>query len=94
MEEIIKLVANYGISVVIISLFLWDWIANKKRINDTLEQNEKYLEEIKCSNGNISKALDMLQKSIDNQNEFLTVHDKRCGNIETDIKEINYKIEK
>ena len=58
MEEILSLIANYGISVIIVGLFLWDWVANKKKIVDALE-------EMKISNGNTSKSLELLQKSME-----------------------------
>lgn len=64
MENIITNIANYGVSIVIVGLFLWDWIANKKKITETLE-------EMKISNANTSKSLELLQKSMDNQNQTL-----------------------
>lgn len=64
MENIVQIVANYGVSIVIVGLFLWDWIANKKKITETLE-------EMKISNANTSKSLELLQKSMDNQNKTL-----------------------
>jgi uncharacterized protein YoxC len=64
MENIISNIANYGVSIVIVGLFLWDWIANKKKITETLE-------EMKVSNANTSKSLELLQKSMDNQTQTL-----------------------
>ncbi len=64
MENIISNIANYGVSIVIVGLFLWDWIVNKKKITETLE-------EMKVSNANTSKSLELLQKSMDNQNQSL-----------------------
>lgn len=64
MENMISNIANYGVSIVIVGLFLWDWIANKKKITETLE-------EMKISNANTSKSLELLQKSMDNQNHTL-----------------------
>lgn len=60
MENIISTIANYGVSIVIVGLFLWDWIANKKKITETLD-------EMKVSNANTSKSLELLQKSMENQ---------------------------
>ena len=74
MEEIANLIMDYGVSIIIIGLFIWDWITNKKDIKKTLEaieENSKNvgacLTEMKQSNDNISKSLDLLQKSLDNQ---------------------------
>ena len=66
MEEIANLVMNYGVSIVIVALFIWDWITNKKDTKKTLNaiqsSNENIascLIEMKQSNANISKSLDL-----------------------------------
>lgn len=64
MEEFVKVVANYGVSIVIVALFLWDWFTNKKEMKDTLDV-------IKDTSINISKSLDLLQKSMDRHDEKL-----------------------
>lgn len=76
MEEIANLVMNYGVSIVIVALFIWDWITNKKDTKKTLNAIQSSnkniascLIEMKQSNANISKSLDLLQKSLDNQTE-------------------------
>lgn len=76
MEEIVNLIMNYGVSIVIVALFIWDWITNKKETKKTLNaiqvSNENIascLIEMKSSNINISKSLDLLQKSLDNQTD-------------------------
>lgn len=76
MEEIINLLTNYGVSIIIVALFIWDWVSNKKDTKKTLNaiqsSNENIascLNEMKQSNTNISKSLDLLQKTLDNQTE-------------------------
>ena len=64
MEEIAKLIANYGVSIIIITLFIWDWFTNKKDMKETIEV-------IKDTSINISKSLDLLQKSMDRHDEKL-----------------------
>lgn len=64
MEEVIKLVANYGLSIALSTLFIWDWFSNKKEVKDTLAV-------IKDTSVNISKSLDLLQKSMDRHDEKL-----------------------
>lgn len=64
MEEFVKVVANYGVSIVIVALFLWDWFTNKKEMKNTLDV-------IKDTSINISKSLDLLQKSMDRHDEKL-----------------------
>ncbi len=64
MEEFVKIIANYGVSIVIVALFLWDWFTNKKEMKSTLDV-------IKDTSINISKSLDLLQKSMDRHDEKL-----------------------
>ena len=74
MEELANMIMNYGVTIVIVMIFLWDYIANKKEIKNTLETMKdtnlnisNCLEEMKNSNSNMEKSLDLLQKSMDNQ---------------------------
>ncbi len=74
MEEIARLISTYGISIVIVALFLWDWKNNKTDVKKTIEAIKDSnttisacLIEMKQSNNNISKSLDLLQRSLDNQ---------------------------
>lgn len=76
MEEFLNMIANYGLTIVIAGLFIWDWVSNKKENKQTLEtiktSNDTIancLTEMKSSNDNISKSLDILQKSLDNQTQ-------------------------
>lgn len=64
MEEIAKLIANYGVCIIIVTLFIWDWFTNKKDMKETIEV-------IKDTSINISKSLDLLQKSMDRHDEKL-----------------------
>ena len=60
MEEILVNISNYSVTIVIVGLFLWDWFSNKKDMKDTLEV-------IKETSLNISKSLDLLQKTLERQ---------------------------
>lgn len=88
MEEIANLITNYGVSIVIVALFIWDWVTNKKETKKTLNAIQKSneniascLTEMKQSNVNISKSLDLLQKSLDNQTEKIDrLLERRIGN--------------
>ena len=64
MEELIKLISNYGLALVIAGLFLWDWLSNKKEVINILNV-------IKEQSVNTSKSLDLLQKSMDKHTEKL-----------------------
>ena len=74
MEELANLITNYGVSIIILVLFIWDWVSNKKTITETLKtianasrNIEECLKNIEQNNDNISKSLDLLQKSMENQ---------------------------
>ena len=74
MEQMASLVMNYGVSIIIVALFLWDWATNKKIVSDTLKtiakasnNIEECLRNIEQNNDNISKSLDLLQRSMENQ---------------------------
>lgn len=71
MEEITQLIFNYGIGFVIVGLFIYDWITNKKDIKKTLTQNEKALEEIANSTKNTAKSLELLQQSMNEQKSIV-----------------------
>ena len=73
--------------------FLYDWLTTRKDMSKTLEQNSKCLVEIQSTNKNTAKSLELLQKSMDNQSEFLQIHDKRCEDIEKNIEKIEEKME-
>lgn len=74
MQEIISIVTNYGISMVIVCLFIWDWITNRKVVTDTLKEMaatnaniEKCLVNMEQHNENVSKSLDLLNKAMESQ---------------------------
>lgn len=64
MENIANLIANYGVSAIVVVLFVWDWVTNKKKITESLE-------EMKVSNSNTAKSLELLQKSMEYQEQTL-----------------------
>lgn len=64
LENIANLIANYGVSAIVVVLFVWDWVTNKKKITESLE-------EMKASNSNTAKSLELLQKSMENQEQTL-----------------------
>ena len=93
MQEILDIVSNFGASIAIVILFLYDWFTTRKDMQKTLEQNSTCLSEIQNTNKNTAKSLELLQKSMDNQYEFLQVHDKRCEEIEKSIEKIEVRME-
>lgn len=74
MQDVISIVTNYGISMVIVCLFIWDWITNRKVVTDTLKEMaatnaniEKCLVNMEQHNENVSKSLDLLNKAMESQ---------------------------
>lgn len=59
MEEIVKMISSYGVSFVIVGIFLWDYVANKKNMRESLDA-------IKNTISNISQTLELLQTKIEN----------------------------
>lgn len=87
MQELVELISNNGVQVVIIALFIWDWIQNKTSIKDSLAENSK-------ANANISKSLELLQKNMENTESKLEEHDKRGIMILSTLEEIKSIVNK
>ena len=45
MAEIIDLISKYGVPLVIVGLFLYDWFTTRKDMQRTIEQNSICLQE-------------------------------------------------
>ena len=58
MEEMVKLISSYGVSFVIVAIFLWDYVVNKKSMRESIDV-------IKDTNINISKTLELLQRQME-----------------------------
>ena len=79
MTQIGQLIGTYGVSIVIVILFLWDYIVEKKKvqenqeiIKDTLSTVDRTsvtiancLVEMKQTNSNTAKSLELLQKQME-----------------------------
>lgn len=93
MKEILELVSNYNVGLVIIGLFIYDWIVNRKEQNNILRQNEKCLKELSVSSQNTSMSLQLLQQTMNDQKEALFIHDKRCEKTQYLVEEIKKKVD-
>lgn len=74
-----QLIGTYGVSIVIVILFLWDYIAEKKKLQEnqeimkstliavqnTTETMVSCLNEIKSTNSNTAKSLELLQNQME-----------------------------
>lgn len=79
MEDLVRLISSYGVSFVIVAIFLWDYVVNKKKLNenqdvikstltvvkDTTVTISKCLVEIQQANYNIAKSLELLQTQME-----------------------------
>lgn len=79
MEEILNIVGNYTVSAIIVGLFIWDWISNKKKIAETIEQNAKCLEEIKKTNENTAVSLELLKQQMEKTDSKIEILTERIG---------------
>ena len=62
MEEIVKLVSTYGVSFVIVAIFLWDYIVNKKRLAENQEIIKDTLTAVKETDTTIANCLKEMQQ--------------------------------
>mgnify|MGYP006786548913 CR=1 FL=1 len=83
MEEMIKFIAEYGVMIVIVGLFLYAWWDDRHNRNQILDNslklehnNNEILNEMKKTNANTAKSLELLQISMENQTEMLKRHDE------------------
>lgn len=74
-----QLIGTYGVSIVIVILFLWDYIAEKKKLQEnqeimkstliavqnTTETMVNCLNEIRSTNSNTAKSLELLQNQME-----------------------------
>lgn len=90
MEEINQLgqlLLNYGVSAVIIIVFIWDYVANKKKNvenQETIKTTLKVVEnttttisncliEMQQTNLNTAKSLELLQKQMENTDKKIDI---------------------
>ena len=79
MEEMLNLISTYGVSAIIIMLFLWDYVSNKKKLAENQEMIKSTLKtveettttisnclvEMQQTNLNTAKSLELLQKQME-----------------------------
>ena len=77
MEEIVKLVSTYGVSFVIVAIFLWDYIVNKKRLAENQEIIKDTLTAVKDTDTTIANCLKemqhLLQKQMENTDKKIDI---------------------
>lgn len=79
MEEMLNLISTYGVSAIIVGLFLWDYVSNKKKLAENQEMIKSTLKtveettttisnclaEMQQTNLNTAKSLELLQKQME-----------------------------
>lgn len=98
MEEFVKLIFNYGGTVVLAALFVYVFFSDRKEKKDEKEKNNKILNELSTSNNNIAESLNLLRSSIDINTAEYRQHDERAikefSNINEHLVEIKAKLDK
>lgn len=98
MEEIAKIIFQYGGTVVMAVLFVWLFIQERKDLEKERENNNSVLRELSKSNNNIAESLNLLKTSMDNTNTEFKQHDERAikqfGNINENLIKIEEKLNK
>lgn len=88
-----QLIGTYGVSIVIVILFLWDYIAEKKKLQENQEIMKSTLTtventtttitscliEIKQTNSNTAKTLELLQKQMETTDKKIDMILERRG---------------
>lgn len=87
MEEIAKLIFQYGGTVIMAVLFVWLFFQERKDLEKERENNNSVLQELSKSNNNIAESLNLLKTSMDNTNSEFKQHDERAIKNFEDIRE-------
>lgn len=72
----IQLITNYGITVIITALFIWDWVTNRKIVSDSIKEIatantniERCLESLFQNSENTSKSLELIHQILETQDK-------------------------
>lgn len=78
--EIIKMIFQYGGTIIMAGLFVWVFISDKQKNTRMLEDNTEMLKTLAQSNNNIAKSLDIIT------NNLVTIDQKIDRNYQEDLK--------
>lgn len=87
LTQIGEIVNNYGISAIIIILFIWDYVSNKKKLAENQEMIKSTLKtveettttisscliEMQQTNLNTAKSLELLQRQMENTDKKIDI---------------------
>ena len=78
--EIIKMIFQYGGTIIMAGLFVWVFISDKQKNTRMLEDNTEMLKTLAQSNNNIAKSLDIIT------NNLVTIDQKIDRNYQEEIR--------
>ena len=91
MEELTQvgeLIGTYGVSAVIVIIFLWDYVANKKKNTENQETIKTTLEVVKESTTTISSCLIEMQQTNLNTAKSLELLQKQMESTDKKVDKI------
>lgn len=91
LTQIGQMLGTYGVSAVIVVIFLWDYVANKKKNIENQETIKATLEVVKESTGTISNCLIEMQQTNLNTAKSLELLQKQ---MESTDKKIDILLER
>ncbi len=91
LNQIGQLISTYGIMAVIVIIFLWDYIANKKKNIENQETIKSTLEVVKESTSTISNCLVEMQQTNSNTAKSLELLQKQ---MESTDKKVDILLER
>lgn len=86
--ELTNAIGEYGILIVIASLFLINTIADRKKVDLREEKNNQTLQLLTKAIDSVAKSLDLLKQSNENTAEIFIKHDERSIRIDDKLTEI------
>ena len=88
LTQIGEMLGTYGVSAVIVGIFLWDYVANKKKNVENQETIKTTLEVVKESTTTISNCLIEMQQTNLNTAKSLELLQKQMDNTDNKIDKI------
>lgn len=78
--EVVKILFQYGGTVIMAGLFVWVFVQDKNKNTKMLEDSHELLKTLAQSNDNIAKSLDIIT------NNLVTIDQKIDRNYQEDLK--------
>lgn len=86
--ELTNVIGEYGILIVIASLFLINTIADRKKADIREDRNNQTLQLLTKAIDSVAKSLDLLKQSNENTADIFIKHDERSIRIDDKLTEI------